>query len=455
MKEHSKVQVIPRKIEWAVSIKVQLYIAMLVLVMFSQLIAYIAYTLDPGALILYKPNFWLQGIYGLFLSGIVASVVFLLPYGVWLYIFYFFKKFRYTLAILTIVALGFLLTPWASARYGAKRWLFGFQVSDIAKFSALILVVFVLDEIWKNWKLKGLSPAHMPISEFILTLATLLILVFSMFVNAVLGSAIILTTLIVYVVVIVVIESRISGTNFFYMALLYGIMYLLILFEPDISTSSLFAMWFLAMLMLWYGRRGMLISLTIMIGIVLLAITLRHVPLETTIPPAFSHAIDRLVVWRSPFIDPNGISYHIVKNYLAVFKGGLWGSYPINIAYIPPVPWSDAILPFTAVSMGILFEFLLVILWFLWGIFFLVSGLRMRGIEGMFVSGFSLWFLLQVIFNMLSTYDIFPPTGISIPFLSWGRTGLIIFTTLNSISAVLVSMHWDGKNKDILRRISQ
>jgi len=178
-----------------------------------------------------------------------------------------------------------------------------------------------------------------------------------------------------------------------------------------------------------------------MTGIIILAILLRDVDVQRVLPNIFYHAIDRLMVWRDPFVDPNGISYHVVKNYLAVYKGGLWGVYPVNMAYIPPVPWSDAILPFTAITMGILFEFFLVFLWVGWGLFFLISGLRMRSKEGMFVSGFALWFILQTIFNMLSTYDVFPPTGISVPFLSWGRTGLIIFTMMNSLAAVLVAEH--------------
>ncbi|NOZ92723.1 hypothetical protein GM182_03715 [bacterium 3DAC] len=432
-----------------IPIKLQLFVALLVMIMFSQLIAYIAYTLDPGALVIYQPHFWLRGLYGLLASIATATFIFLIsPKLLDKFFRSILNPIKYILMIVTIGLLMFLLTPVAPSIYGAKRWLFGFQISDIAKLIVLIFISFVIEEIWADWYKQKHNPELVPVSEKIFSVITLGIFVGSLFLSNVLGLALAFTTLLIYVVTVVYVETRITGKNFFIMAILFGLTYVLILLEPDISTSSLFALWFLFMLMLWYGRRGRHIASVVLVGIFISAYHLRSVPLEGTIPHQFAHAISRLLVWKDPFIDPNGISYHVVKNFLAVFKGGLWGSYPANMNYIPPVPWSDAILPFTAVTLGMVFELLLVGLWLSWGMFFLISGLRMKSYKGLFVSGFALWFLLQMVFNMLSTYDVFPPTGISVPFLSWGRTGLIIFTIMNSIAAVFVAEDWKHNMKD-------
>ncbi len=430
-----------KTLKWSrgISIKLQLYIAMMVIIMFSQLVAYIAYTFDPGALVVYQPDFWKRGILGLLVSLVITTLVFLLPYKVIRTLINFLGKIRYWIMIPTIIVLGILFTPLVPARYGSRRWLFGFQVSDIAKFVALIFVSYSLATIWAKWREEGFSPYKLAAVETILSIVAISIFLFSFFWPAELGLKLAFTTLIIYVVIVAIIEMKISGREFGWLSVFYLLMYIAILLEPDISTSSLFAIWFLFMLMLWYGKRGINISVVTLIGILVSALQLRWVPLEGTIPHWFSHAVERLLVWRDPFVDPNGISYHMVKNYLAVFKGGLWGSYPISMSYVPPVPWSDSILPFLAVTLGTIFEILLVFLFIGWGLFFLISGLRMRDVRGLFVTGFALWFLLQLTFNMLSTYDIFPPTGISIPFLSWGRTGLIIFTLMNSVAAVFIA----------------
>ena len=434
-----------------IPIKLQLFVALLVMIMFSQLIAYIAYTLDPGALVIYQPHFWLRGLYGLLASILTATVIFIVPTHVLKDFFQIVVRPAKTLLMLiTIAMLAILLTPLAPSIYGAKRWLFGFQISDIAKLVVLIFVSFAIEEIWGICE-EEKKCVDVPISEKIFSLITVGIFIVSLFLRSVMGLALAFTTLLIYVGIVIYIETLITGKKFLYMTLLFGLTYVLILLEPDISTSSLFALWFLFMLVLWYGQRGLHVSAVVLTGIFISAYHLRKVPLEGTIPHQFAHAIGRLLVWKNPFIDPNGISYHIVKNYLAVFKGGLWGSYPANINYIPPVPWSDAILPFTALTLGMVFEMLLVGLWISWGMFFLISGLRMKSHQGLFVSGFALWFLLQLTFNMLSTYDVLPPTGVSIPFLSWGRTGLIIFTIMNSIAAVFVADSWkytSEKNKE-------
>ncbi len=430
-----------KTMKWSrgISIKLQLYIALMVIIMFSQLVAYIAYTFDPGALVVYQPDFWKRGIVGLLVSLVITTLIFLLPSKAVEVLVDILGRIRYWLMVPTIVVLVLLLTPIVSARYGSRRWLFGFQVSDIAKFVSLIFVSYSLATIWAKWREDGFSPYRLAAVETILSVVAIGIFLFSFILPAAVGLKVAFTTLLIYVFIVAVIEMKITGKEFGWLAILYLAMYVTILLEPDISTSSLFAIWFLFMLMLWYGKRGINISVVTLIGIFVSALQLRWVPLKVTIPHWFIHAVERLLVWRDPFVDPNGISYHMVKNYLAVFKGGLWGSYPISMSYVPPVPWSDSILPFLAVTLGTIFEILLVFLFIGWGLFFLISGLRMRDVRGLFVTGFALWFLLQLTFNMLSTYDIFPPTGISIPFLSWGRTGLIIFTLMNSIAAVFIA----------------
>ena len=434
-----------------VNIKIQLYVALVVMLMSAQLIAYISYTLDPGALVVYQGNFWIRGLYGLVFSLIIATIIFVVPVKIINYILVVLGRYKNFLLLVTIATLAFLLTPYAPSRYGARRWLWGIQISDIAKFVVLILVVFSLNDIWNNWKKQNIHFGYIPVSELILSVITIIVYISSFFLDKVLAVSLVLTTMIIYVSAIIYIETLLSGKEFFNMSILFALVFILILFEPDISTSSLFALWFLFMLMIWYGKRGLIISVVVTLGIFVMANLIKHTPLETTLPTWFSHAIYRLQVWSDPFVDPNGISYHMVKNFLAVFKGGLLGNYPVNMLYIPPVPWSDAILPFIAAYMGVIFEVLLIALWISWGLFFLISGIRIKGLNGMYVTGFALWFLLQLMFNMLSTYDIFPPTGMSVPYLSWGRTGLVIFTIMNSISAVFVSENiiYDRRIKSI------
>lgn len=197
-----------------------------------------------------------------------------------------------------------------------------------------------------------------------------------------------------------------------------GVVSLLLIFQPDISTLgvivvSAFLMYFLAGTPLWHN------ILIIFIGTGGLLTLIKLAPYRTA----------RLSVFLKPEIDPMGIGYQIKQALIAVGSGGILGlglgMSRQKFGFLPQ-SMSDSIFAVLAEETGFVGSLILVSLFliFLWR-GFKISKKSSDKFSQLAALGISSWIILQTFVNIGSMIGILPLTGIPLPFISYGGSHLI------------------------------
>ena len=139
----------------------------------------------------------------------------------------------------------------------------------------------------------------------------------------------------------------------------------------------------------------------------------------------------RLTSFTDPFSDPLNTGYQAVQSLLALGSGGLFGvglgkSVQKNL-YLPE-PQNDFILAIIGEELGFVGVLLLIVLYclFLWrGMHVAINAPDQFGL--LLASGIVLMVAIQVILNIAVVTSSMPPTGINLPFISYGGNALLIF----------------------------
>lgn len=141
------------------------------------------------------------------------------------------------------------------------------------------------------------------------------------------------------------------------------------------------------------------------------------------------YRMDRFNVFMHPELDPQGIGYHINQALLAVGTGGFMGlglGYSRQkYQYLPEVT-GDSIFAIMAEEIG--FVFLLIFLAIVY--LFIQQGLKIASLApdkfGKYLAvGMMLWYGGQTSINIASMLNIFPLTGVPLPFVSYGGSALM------------------------------
>lgn len=139
----------------------------------------------------------------------------------------------------------------------------------------------------------------------------------------------------------------------------------------------------------------------------------------------------RLTSFVDPFQDSLGEGYQAVQSLLALGSGGLFGvglgkSLQKNL-YLPE-PQNDFILAIIGEELGFIGIILLLALYccFLWrGVHIAINAPDQFGM--LLASGIVLMVGIQVILNIAVVTSSMPPTGINLPFISYGGNALLMF----------------------------
>lgn len=139
----------------------------------------------------------------------------------------------------------------------------------------------------------------------------------------------------------------------------------------------------------------------------------------------------RLTSFTDPFADSLDSGYQAVQSLLALGSGGLFGvglgkSVQKNL-YLPE-PQNDFILAIIGEEIGFVGVLLLIVLYclFMWrGMHVAINAPDQFGM--LLASGIVLMVAIQVILNIAVVTSSMPPTGINLPFISYGGNALLIF----------------------------
>ena len=152
---------------------------------------------------------------------------------------------------------------------------------------------------------------------------------------------------------------------------------------------------------------------------------------------------DRLVLFLDPNRDPLGGGYHLIQSQIAIGSGGLFGTGLLqgkltNLQFIPE-QHTDFIFSALGEELGFLGCIIVLFLFF-----FLIKKLiniaknARSDFESLIIIGIAATFLFQIIINLFMTIGLGPVTGIPLPFMSYGRTSLVInFISIGFVLSIL------------------
>lgn len=200
--------------------------------------------------------------------------------------------------------------------------------------------------------------------------------------------------------------------------IIIGIISLLLILQPDISTLGVIAltgilMYFLAFTPAWHTLLIILGGLGTLGGLIKIA----------------PYRMNRLTVFLNPNLDPQGIGYQIKQSLIAIGSGGIkgvgLGLSRQKFGYLPGT-MSDSIFAIFAEETGVIGSIVLVALFllFLWRGFTIATRSSDRFLK-LTAWGITCWIVIQAFINIGSMSGLLPLTGIPLPFVSYGGSAMI------------------------------
>lgn len=209
---------------------------------------------------------------------------------------------------------------------------------------------------------------------------------------------------------------------------LCGVLMGLILIEPDLGTPLLMGAVLISLLILGGARWRHFF----LIGILAFPVLLLAVVKET-------YRLKRLLVYLNPWSDPQGAGYQLVQSLLALGSGGILGqglgSSKIKVSNMPDAH-TDFIFSILGEELGLLGTL---------GCAFLFFFICLRGLQAaaraetcfsrLTAAGISLLIGYQALINMGVACGLFPTKGMTLPFISFGGSSLVV--TLFSVGILV------------------
>ncbi len=143
-----------------------------------------------------------------------------------------------------------------------------------------------------------------------------------------------------------------------------------------------------------------------------------------------SYMADRIAIWQDPWSDPTGDGFQTIQSLYAVGSGGLLGVGLGNsrqkFLYLPE-PENDYIFSIACEELGFLGAGIIILLFVLLILRGYWIALHARDRFGALLTvGVVTLMAAQVFLNIAVVTNMIPPTGISLPFFSYGGTALLI-----------------------------
>ncbi len=140
---------------------------------------------------------------------------------------------------------------------------------------------------------------------------------------------------------------------------------------------------------------------------------------------------DRLVLFLDPSKDPLGGGYHLLQSKVGIGSGGLWGTGLMHglltkLQFIPE-QHTDFIFSAVGEELGFVGSLLIVAAFTLlaWRLLQIAAHARTDA-ESLLVVGTAAMLLFQVVINISMTIGLGPVTGIPLPWVSYGRSAMLV-----------------------------
>lgn len=210
-----------------------------------------------------------------------------------------------------------------------------------------------------------------------------------------------------------------------------AVLCVLMLLQPDFGTVVVFVM--MAAAMLFMAK----LNLKYIFGAVGAVILMCPIAWFFLLKP---YQKDRIITLFSPEIDPTGSGYHVIQSKTAVGSGKLTGMglYNGSSRYnnLLPERHTDFIYSVVCEELGMIGGIAVIILLSAIIIRCLYIGINARNNEGLYIcTGVAAMLAFQSFENIGMCIGIFPVTGITLPFFSYGGSSLV--TNMLALGLVL------------------
>lgn len=205
--------------------------------------------------------------------------------------------------------------------------------------------------------------------------------------------------------------------------------------QRDLGTSIILLVIFIGMLFLATGKKQIILAA---VFILLLALVIGYF--------SFGVIKIRLDAWLNPWLDPGGNSYQIVQSIISVASGSIFGRGPgLGNPRLVPLSHSDFIYTSIAEEFG-LFGALAVLISFAFLVTraFKISLSADHPFDRYVSGGIGIYLAAQSMLIIGGNIRLFPLTGVTLPFVSYGGSSLITcFTAIMLL--LLISANHDSQ----------
>jgi cell division protein FtsW len=214
--------------------------------------------------------------------------------------------------------------------------------------------------------------------------------------------------------------------RFFSFLILIGFLMFLIILQPDMGTAIIV---FLLSIIIYFLSGGSLVHLLLLVPFAAGAFMLL-----IKISP---YRLNRLLAFFNPSLDPLGITYHLNQILISLSNGGLlgqgFGASRQKYLFLPEAH-TDSIFAIMGEEFGFVGSCILIALYLvlIYKIYHVVRCAPDR-YGKLLAGGIFAFFNLQIIINLAGVVNLFPLTGVPLPFLSYGGSNLLISFALIGI----------------------
>jgi cell division protein FtsW len=198
-----------------------------------------------------------------------------------------------------------------------------------------------------------------------------------------------------------------------------GIMILLVILERDMGTAIFLGL--LTMVLLFLG--GTRLSHLLMVPLIATPVLYVYV---TRIPYVYR----RIIAFLDPWKDVQGMGFQIIQSCVALSAGGLWGvglGDSKQKLFFLPAAHTDFILAILGEELGYIGVMVVILLFALLIWRGVRISLRTEDRFGAYLAmGITTMIALQVIINMGVVLGLLPTKGLTLPFISYGGTSLVM-----------------------------
>ncbi|HEV8354163.1 MAG TPA: putative lipid II flippase FtsW [bacterium] len=215
-----------------------------------------------------------------------------------------------------------------------------------------------------------------------------------------------------------------------------GVMFVLILAQPDMGTAVLIAVCTMGVLFVGGARISHLTG-----------VALAGVPLFAVAVLGEDYRRQRILAFLNPWADPRGSGFHIIQSLLALGSGGLFGTGLGNSRqkfFYLPERHTDFIFSIVGEELGLIGTLaILILLAFVAYRGFQVARRAPDRYAALLAGGITGMIVLQAIMNIGVTTGVLPITGVPLPFLSFGGSSLLV--TMIGVGIVLNISQYAGQ----------